>query len=168
MADYKKMIPWIKKWEGGYANDPDDAGGCTMKGITIATYQRYFGNDKTCSDLRSITEDEWTYIFLNGFWNKMKADNIENQSIAELSVQMCWGSGTITAIKRIQRCLGCNPDGVVGPITLGKLNEGDHYEVWNKLWVMRYNWLVDISKNGNNKKYLKGWLNRLKSMKFEE
>ena len=24
MADYKELIPIIKKWEGGYVNDPDD------------------------------------------------------------------------------------------------------------------------------------------------
>ena len=168
MANYKLMIPWIKKWEGGYANDPDDAGGCTMKGITIATYQRYFGKDKTCSDLKNITDDEWTYIFINGFWDKFKADQIENQSIAQLCVQMGWGSGTITAIKRIQRCLGCAADGIVGPITLSKINQKPARDVFEKLWQMRRLWLIEISKKGNNKKYLKGWLNRLDDLKLTE
>ncbi|MDR1652479.1 MAG: peptidoglycan domain protein, partial [Prevotellaceae bacterium] len=26
------LINFIKKWEGGFANDPDDAGGATMAG----------------------------------------------------------------------------------------------------------------------------------------
>lgn len=168
MANYKLMIPWIKKWEGGYSNDPDDAGGCTMNGITIATYQRYFGKDKTCSDLKNITDDECTYIFINGFWDKFKADQIENQSIAQLCVQMGWGSGCVTAIKRIQRCLGCTADGIVGPITLNKLNQKPARDVFEKLWQMRRLWLIEISKKGNNKKYLKGWLNRLDTIKFTE
>lgn len=168
MAEWKKMIPWIKKWEGGWANDPDDSGGCTMKGITIVTYQRYFGKDKTCSDLKKITDDEWAYIFINGYWDKFKADYIENQSIAQLCVQMGWGSGVTTAIKRIQRCLGCTADGIVGPITLNKLNQKPYRETFNKLWNMRRQWLIDISKKGNNKKFLKGWLNRLDSIKFVE
>lgn len=168
MANYKLMIPWIKKWEGGYANDPDDSGGCTMMGITIKTFQHYYGGDKTCKDLKDITEEQWEHIFKTGFWDKFKADLIENQSIAELCVQMGWGSGYVTAIKKIQKTLGCIPDGIVGPVTLGLLNGKDSYNIWNKLWVMRYNWLNQIAKVGNNKKFLKGWLRRLNSMKFEQ
>jgi lysozyme family protein len=41
MADYKKLIPHILKWEGGWANDSVDKGGPTMKGITLNTYKSY-------------------------------------------------------------------------------------------------------------------------------
>lgn len=168
MAEYKKMIPWLKKWEGGYANDPDDTGGCTMKGITIGTYRKWFGLDKTCEDLKKITDAEWEHIFKRGYWDKMCADYIENQSIAELCVQMCWGSGPVTAVKRIQKTLGCKQDGIVGPVTLSKLNSPDRHKTFDRLWIMRYNWLGEIAKNGNNMKFLKGWLRRLNSIKFAE
>lgn len=167
MADAKLMIPWIKKWEGGWANDPDDSGGCTMSGITIGTYQHYYGSDKTCEDLQYLTDDEWLYMFKRGYWDRFKADYIENQSIAQLCVQMGWGSGPVTAIKRIQQCLGCKADGIVGPKTLAALNGDNKEEIFNRLWTMRKEWLVRISKIGNNKKYLKGWLRRLDSIKFE-
>lgn len=32
MADYRKLKPFILKWEGGYVNDKDDLGGATNKG----------------------------------------------------------------------------------------------------------------------------------------
>ena len=41
MADIKNLIPFILKWEGGFANDPTDRGGATNKGVTIATYEAY-------------------------------------------------------------------------------------------------------------------------------
>ena len=41
MADVKKLAPFILKWEGGFVNDPDDLGGATNMGITIATYRVY-------------------------------------------------------------------------------------------------------------------------------
>ena len=167
MADAKLMIPWIKKWEGGWSNDPDDNGGCTMSGVTIATYQHYYGEEKTCEDLKNLTDEEWLYMFKRGFWDRFKADYIENQSIAQLCVQMGWGSGPVTAIKRIQQCLGCKADGIVGPKTLGALNGENKKEIFDKLWNMRKDWLIRISKIGNNKKYLKGWLRRLNSIKFE-
>lgn len=166
MADAKQMVPFIKKWEGGYSDHPNDTGGCTMMGVTIGTYRKYYGRSKTCQDLRKITEEEWLNIFKQGYWDKMKADKIENQSLAELCVDMCWGSGPTTAIKKIQRRIGAQVDGVVGPKTLEILNKNP-YENFNLLWAMRYDWFHDIVKaNPGNKVFLKGWLNRLNDIKF--
>lgn len=166
MAEAERMIPFIRRWEGGYVNDPDDAGGCTMAGITLKTYQKYYGADKDCNDLKFITDSEWLHIFKNGYWDKMKADKIVNQSIAELCVDMLWGSGPITAIKKIQAALGVTADGKVGPITLKAINEGDPQEVFKRLWDMRKRWLEQIAQRKNNKKFLKGWLNRLNAIRF--
>lgn len=166
MADAKLMIPFIKKWEGGYANDPDDKGGCTMMGVTIKVYQKYFGKDKTCEDLKHITDEEWLTIFKDGYWTPWKADEINNQSIAQLCVDMGWGSGPKTAIKKVQECLGCKPDGIVGPKTLAALNAQPSAGVFRKLWVMRYQWFHQIAKSGNNKKFLRGWLCRLNDIKY--
>lgn len=168
MADVSKLAPLILKWEGGYANDKDDKGGCTMKGVTIAVFRKYYGNYKTCNDLKNITDAQWLHILKTGYWDKMKADQIENQSIANLCVQMCWGSGPVTAIKKIQSCLGTNPDGIVGPKTLALLNAPNRKATFDKLWNMRRVWFMNIAKVGNNQKFLKGWLNRLNDYKFYE
>ena len=29
----------VKKFEGGYSNNSNDRGGCTMRGVTIATFR---------------------------------------------------------------------------------------------------------------------------------
>lgn len=168
MADINKLIPLIKKWEGGYSNNPYDSGGCTMMGVTIGTFRKYYGYNKTCSDLRNITESQWKHILKTGYWDKMRADEIENQSIANLCVQMCWGSGPVTAIKKIQKCLNLRPDGIVGPNTLAALNSPDSEAVFNKLWEMRRIWLINIATVGNNRIFLKGWLNRLNDYKYSE
>lgn len=168
MANVSKLAPLILKWEGGYVNDKDDKGGCTMKGVTIAVFRKYYGDYKTCNDLKNITDTQWLHILKTGYWDKMKADQIENQSIANLCVQMCWGSGPVTAIKKIQSCLGTNPDGIVGPKTLALLNAPNRKATFDKLWNMRRAWFMNIAKVGNNQKFLKGWLNRLNDYKFHE
>ncbi len=165
MANAELMIPFLKRWEGGYVNDKDDKGGCTMAGITIGTYRKYYGSKKTCNDLKFITQKEWLHIFKKGYWDKMQADKIENQSVAQLCVDMCWGSGPITSIKKIQSALGLKADGIVGPKTLEALNL-DPEKVFKTLWDMRKAWFERIAKNGNNQKFLKGWLNRLNDIKF--
>lgn len=166
MANAELMIPHLKKWEGGYANDSDDKGGCTMIGVTIGTYRRYYGSKKTCDDLRFITKKEWLHIFKTGYWDKMKADQIENQSLAQLCVDMLWMSGAVTAIKKIQSTLGLKADGIVGPITIKALNSNPE-DAFHKLWDMRKAWLERLAKNGKNYKYLKGWMNRLNDCKFK-
>ena len=172
MADIKKLIFKIKKWEGGYSNHPYDRGGCTMRGVCISTFRKYYGADKTCEDLKHITDEQWLHIFRAGYWDRIKGDEIESQSIANLFLDCAWGSGTVTAIKKVQACLGLTVDGVVGKLTLAALN-GDnsvqYYKaVFDKLWEMRKLWLINISKVGNNKIFLKGWLNRLNDFKFED
>lgn len=161
MANIKKTMAFFKKWEGSFVNDPDDAGGATNMGITIGTFRQHYGQDKTINDLKNMTDEQWEYIFRKGYWDKAKCDQIEDDRIALLVADMCWGSGTVTAIKKVQECLGCTVDGIVGNQTLAALNQQRHNYIFYKLWCMRYEWFHKIAQKGNNKKYLKGWLNRL-------
>lgn len=166
MNDYRNMIDKVLKWEGGYAGNIDGKT-CTMKGVTLATYRNYFGRQKTCKELRGISQAEWEYIFKNGFWDRWKADEIDNQSIAELLVDWVWASG-IYGIKLPQRVLGVKDDGIVGNKTLSAINNyPDKKELFNKLWNRRKKHFEDIAKNGKEK-FLKGWLNRLNDYKYRE
>lgn len=169
MADINKLIPIIKKYEGGYVNHPNDKGGCTNSGVTIATYQYYFGKNKTCEDLKKITENEWLTIFRFGYWNRFKADRINNQSIANLLVDWVYMSG-VNAIKKAQAQLGVKTDGVVGEVTLKAINNyPNQQELFNKLWTRRKKFFDDIvRRNPSQQVFYKGWMNRLKNYRFSE
>lgn len=98
MADAQKLVPFILSWEGGYVNDPDDVGGATNKGITIATWRLHGcdndgDGDIDADDLRIITSEQWMEIFKCQYWDRWKADEIENQSIANIVVDWVWASG---------------------------------------------------------------------------
>lgn len=163
----RKIIDHIKKWEGGWANDPDDSGGCTMSGITIGCFREYYGRYMECADLKKLTENQWLTIFHKKFYDKIKADGIENDYVCIMVLDMCWMSGVRTAIRKIQRCLRIMDDGIVGPVTLNALNSNPK-EVFENLKYMRQCWYESIVMNQpKKKKFLKGWLNRLNSIKFE-
>lgn len=173
MAQYNKLIQHILKWEGGWGNDPDDKGGPTMKGVTIATYTAYCSKkgwpNPTLKQLKSITRAEWDEIFKTMFWDRWKADEIKNQSIANLLVDWVWTSG-IYGIKFPQRVLGIEDDGKVGPKTLAAINNyPNQKELFEKLWQRRKQHFVSIanSRPGNGK-FLKGWLNRLNDLKYQD
>lgn len=163
MADYRKLKPLVLKWEGGYQTY--DKAGCTMKGVTLATFRTYYGKDKTCDDLKRITDDQWDNIFVKGYWNKWRADEIECQSVANILVDWVYNSG-VNGISIPQAVLGVTRDGVVGPKTLAAINgQKDQKALFDKLWARRKSYYESIAK-GASAAYLKGWLNRLNDIKW--
>ena len=167
MANHLLLIPKVLKWEGGFVNHPSDKGGPTNKGVTLSTFRKYFGKTKTVDDLKNITNEQWQYIFKNGYWDRWKADEIKTQSIAELLVDWVYNSG-VWGIKYPQQVLGVVPDGVVGPKTLASINNyANQEELFNRLWNRRKKHYEDIvKKNPSQKVFLRGWLNRLNSFRY--
>ena len=167
MADKNKLIPIIKKWEGGYLDNPNDRGGATNSGVTLAVYQSVYGKNKTKNDLKKMTSDQWDYIFTKLYWNKWKADEIKNQSIANILVDWVWMSGYGT-IKKIQSLFGLTADGIVGNKTISYINSHDQEEVFNKILNRRKQFYESLVKNNPSQRvFLTGWMNRLNTFKFQ-
>ena len=163
MADYKILKPFILKWEGGFVNDPNDSGGATNKGVTLATFRRYKGESASVDDLKAITDEDWNAIFKTMYWDKVKANEINSQAVANLLVDWYWMSGT-NAIKYVQRLIGTTEDGIVGKQTLARLNaKGDG------LVLPIYNYRKDfyhriVASRPSQKRFLRGWINRLNAL----
>jgi len=175
MAKLETLWPFILSWEGGYVNHPNDKGGPTNRGVTIATFRSVFGN-KTVADLKRMTDAQWETIFRKLFWQRCKADEIKDQAVANILVDWAWTSGTV-GIKYAQKALGLKPDGIVGQKTLAALNtvrgrktifgtngkaEPTTFEL---LWKAREQHFMNIARNPKQKVFLKGWLNRLDSIR---
>lgn len=170
MADVKKLAPFILQWEGGFVNDPDDLGGATNKGVTIGAFKPYFkskyGREATIQDLKNISDEDWTGILKNLYWDRWKADDIKNQSLANILVDWVWASG-VHGIKRPQRILGVAPDGLVGPKTIAALNASDPRGLFDKIKMDRIKFIDEICEaRPKNEKYRKGWLNRINSLRY--
>ena len=166
MADYKLLIPFIKGWEGGFVDDPLDKGGATNMGVTIGTFRQFYGQHSTVSDLKSITDEQWNYIFKTGYWDRWRADEILNQSVADILVDWVWGSG-VHGIKIPQRLLGVADDGIVGSVTLGALNNAVASELFYEIRGARRLFIYDIVKaTPTNERFRRGWLNRLEALHY--
>ncbi|QCO45757.1 MULTISPECIES: glycoside hydrolase family 108 protein [Elizabethkingia] len=166
MAKAELLLPFILKWEGGLVNHPNDPGGLTNMGVTIATWKS-IGYDKTgdgkvdASDLKKLTKSDVLHVLKVGYWNRWKADQINNQTIANTLVDWVWGSGS-WGIKIPQRLLGVTQDGVVGNKTIEALNKQDPKVFLDSLYKARYQYLKDIvNKNSKLTVFLKGWNNRM-------
>lgn len=172
MANVKLLLPFILSWEGGFVNDPLDKGGATNKGVTIATWKRC-GYDKDgdgdidVNDLKLLTETDVLYRVLKPYyWDRWQADRIISQPVANILVDWVWGSGA-NGIKIPQRVLGLKQDGIVGPVTLAAVNNAEPRVLFDNIKAEREAFLHRIVKRDpTQKRFLKGWLNRLNAIKY--
>jgi lysozyme family protein len=172
MADIKKLVPKVIYWESPqYTETPGDLGGPTKYGVTLNEWIQH-GYDKNGDgiidkeDVKLLDQNDFEVILKSQYWDKWKADLIENQSVAELLVDWLYNSG-VWAIKLPQRILGLTEDGLVGPKTIEAVNLSDQEDFFNKVWNSRkdfYNQIV--ARRPEQGKFLKGWMNRLNSYKF--
>lgn len=184
MATIDKYIPIVLRWEAsvslkqnetleqafnrakktGFSNDPKDNGGATMVGVTIGTYRSYCKykgkKSPTIDQLKNISYKEWRDIIHTMYWSKWKADLIEDQNVANMLVDWVWMSGQGVGIKKVQKLLNLTQDGIVGPKTLKAVNETDNLLklVYNAR-TAHFNQIV--RSNPSQKKWLKGWMNRI-------
>ena len=164
MANYKLLKPFILKWEGGFVNDPADKGGATNKGVTIGTFRQFYGQDKTVDDLKNITDAQWENIFKKGYWDKWRADEIIDQTVANCLVDWYYHSGN-HGIKEPQKILGVAVDGIVGPNTIAAVNKMHPKELFWKVQAARHNFVENIVKTTQSQdRFLAGWKNRINSL----
>ncbi len=161
---------FAKARKTGYANDPDDAGGATMCGITIATFQAYCRKKgypvPTVTRLRNMTYGEWYEVYKSLFWDKWLADSIRNQAVANILVDWVWASGS-SGIKIPQRILGVKQDGIVGPKTLEAVNTSDPKWLFDKIHDERIKFVEDIvRRKPSQKKFLNGWKRRINAITY--
>ena len=190
MANVDILLPFILKSEGGFVNDPADAGGATNKGVTIATwrnvgYDKDGDNDIDVKDLKLLTDtDVKNRVLKPHYWDRWKADQIQSQKVANILVDWVWGSGK-HGIVIPQRLLGVKDDGIVGNKTLSAVNFADPEQLFEAIFQARVDFLHDITRTSivkyeskigrkatekelmkhTNKRFLKGWLNRLNDIK---
>jgi len=190
MANIEKVIPHILKWEcgisaklgetavqlfersrsKGYVNDPLDRGGATQSGLTIGAYKEYCLKRRlptpTVTDLKNIKYATWLAILKENYWDRYKADQILNQSVANICVDYVWGSGKY-GITKVQKALGLVNDGIVGAKTIAAINAKPALTMFNlvkNVRIAHYNAIVKASPS--QARFLKGWISRVNDLKF--
>lgn len=77
---WQRALAWVLVREGGWSDHPQDPGGATMKGITLATYTRWrqaHGQPSpTKDDLRNISDAEVAKIYYEWYWLASKSDTL--------------------------------------------------------------------------------------------
>jgi lysozyme family protein len=156
MADFQKALAYTLKHEGGWSDDPDDPGGATNFGITLATARRF--GVKTKEELRAISKERVAEIYEAGYW---KFGGIENQRVATKLFDMAVNMGPDAAARLLCRALWLVPDGRLDAATVGIANAADSDELLARLCKESENhYRAIVKRRPASVKFLKGWLKR--------
>jgi len=171
MASIAPALQHTLRWEGGYQKDPADPGNYnsldqlvgTNYGIAAFTAEDFLGFAPTEVVMRKLSIDLATCIYRQKFWGRIKGDQIDSQAVAGILFDGHVNHGN-TGIRLMQDVLGVRRDGIVGPITLGRINASDPAQIYRAYRHARTMFYYKIAANRPQmKKFLRGWLNRIES-----
>lgn len=169
MASFDLFLPLLLKFEGGYVDDPEDPGGETNKGVTMATFREcchaLLGIDPTSENLKGLTDAQAGILYQARYWDKMQGDSIGLQDLANIVCDFYVNAGT-NATKLLQQVLNSMgaqvvADGAIGPASVQALAGLDQVAVYRQYKQERIGYYENLAQK--YPKYLPGWLDRVRS-----
>ena len=161
-VNFWDYVPILKEVEGGYANTEDDSGGETVCGITQTAYQSIYGQN---ADVKNMTVEEWGYIMKTNYWDKLRCDEINHQTVANLVADWGINSGTGTAAKKITALLGLDANLYLKDQAIEAINnkiKTEESTFINEIAEARKKFYRKIVEDDpTQEKFLQGWLNRI-------
>lgn len=135
--------------EGGYVNDPRDPGGETKYGISKRAYPG--------EDIAGMTLERARELYRRDYWGPAGCDAVPDVVKFDL-FDMAVNSGVKAAIRTLQRTVGTEPDGVLGPVTLQAVQSMNPVR-----FVARFNGhrLQFMSSLATWPAFGRGWANRI-------
>lgn len=103
----------------GFHNDPHDPGGDTNMGVTQATWTLAKILGYVEGELHSATRVDLAKILRLMFWDAVKGDRLAS-GVDLLTFDIAVVDGPGRAGRLLQRAVGADEDGIIGPQTLGK------------------------------------------------
>lgn len=151
MSHFDKAIGPVLQHEGGYVNHPADPGGETNYGITKRNYPAL--------DIRNLTREQAIAIYRNDYWRDYM-DQLP-ELVAVKHFDQAVNMGHHQAVKLLQRAIGCDDDGEIGPITLAAVKAYPPEEIVNNLVTVQRAFYTSLAtRKPAMQVFLKGWLAR--------
>lgn len=152
--------------EGGLSDDKHDKGGLTNFGITLPFLRQYNPN-ATIDDIPKLTKTDAEKIYKFLLWDKYNYSQIHDKNIAAKIFDMSVNIGEYESHKIAQISINSllknqiTVDGILGPISIEKLNDLNPDYLMNELRQHLKNYyLLVVAKNPDDRDFLNGWLNR--------
>lgn len=157
---FNRCIVVILNNEGNdkITDHPNDPGGLTKYGIA----KKYYPD----LDIKNITRNQAIEIYFKDYWKPMNLLDIYDENLVLQIFDMGVNAGKRSAIKIIQRIVDAQADGIIGPETLGLVNnyEGDLVDLYRQERKKYYFTLA--RRKPQMQVFLKGWIRRIDACVF--
>ena len=148
----KAILKTIRK-EGGYVNDPVDAGGETKYGISKRSWPDV--------DIANLTIWQAFDIYRKWYANPLHVSEITNPRIGWKIFDVGVNAGLTRAVKLAQQVCGADVDGIMGPNTLKAINETEEGLFFMHFIPALESFYMDIvERNPAQQKFMRQWLVR--------
>jgi lysozyme family protein len=161
--NFPTCVAWILAREGGFVDNPNDAGKATNMGITAAVLASWRKAPVTTDDVRNLTVTEAMAIYRANYWNGMHCASMPpgvDVSVLDPGVM----SGPSRGIKFLQAALGVKQDGLisVGGQTLTALSKvSDVRGLIEAIAIERDDFYAELAATiPTDAEFLTGWRNR--------
>ena len=167
MANFDIFLPILLQFEGGYVDNPNDPGGETNKGVTMATFQQcsnqLLGVQPTSANLKALTNEQAGVIYKNKYWDPVQGDAFPLQDLANIVCDFYVNAGghATSLLQKTMNSMGANVavDGVFGPASVQALMPLDQVSIYRQYKQGRINYYQQLGVK--YPMFLKGWLNRV-------
>lgn len=99
-----------------------DPGGATNWGVTLARLSEWRGYRCTPAEVYAMPYDEAEAIFRTGYWHALRCDDLP-RGVDLMVADHSFNAGTGTSAKLLQRLVGVDADGIIGPLTIRATTE---------------------------------------------
>jgi lysozyme family protein len=155
-ANFQACLDFVLSQEGGWSDDPNDPGGATNQGITLATYRTFTNNpDASADDLEEMSDAMRDDIYRTMYWTPICGDDLPagiDLAVFDFGVN----AGPGRAAKELQLVVGVEQDGVIGPLTLAAARGTDLRQTITLLCGNRIVYYEALNKP----EFLDGWTAR--------
>lgn len=155
LRNFEASLKAVLRDEGGNDDDPADHGGRTSRGITQREYDAWRKlKGEAPRDVWTATDAEVAAIYRDEYWNPY-CDAFPI-GLDYLYFDMAVNAGPRRAAILLQRALGVNDDGRIGPITKLAVKNADPVKLIAKFTEAKRAFYISL----HQPRFTKGWLNR--------
>lgn len=125
IESWNRVIHKLLEDEGLASNHKEDNGGATWRGVTLKAWREYKQDDSiSFSELQATPMSEIKRFYNKMYWKPIQGDVLP-VGLDYVVFDMSVNSGPTKAIKTLQKALGVEADGKIGPKTLAAIRGCD-------------------------------------------
>ena len=141
--NFEECLALVLKHEGGYVNHPKDPGGRTNLGVTQRVWEEWVGHPVDEAAMRALGPQDVAPLYKKNYWDKIKGDDLP-AGVDYACFDLAVNSGVGRAAKTLQKAVGVNADGAIGPATLAAIGTQNPRDLATEICEIRLNFLQSL------------------------